>query len=101
MGALGSEVANPFAARDLYARQPGTDPSDEEIATALEDLQCRQSSGFRDAYRDAMAAGIVNFRFENESRIADLAEATERETETLRELAAELGLIDAPPPTSS
>lgn len=95
MGTLGQEVPNPFEAAALYFRQPGTAPSDEEIATALEDLRCRRSSGFRDAYRDAMAAGIANFRFENQARIDDLVEATQRESAALRQLAEELGLVDS------
>lgn len=94
MGPLGGEVQSPVRAVDLYDALLDTEPSDEEIATALADLRCRQSSGFRDAYRDAMAAGIANFRYENEGRIDDLEAATRRETEALRELAGELGLLE-------
>lgn len=92
MGVLGGELENPLGGVALFDRDPGTPPTDDEISTALADLRCRQSSGFRDAYRDTIAANIALFREENQIRLDDLAEATEREVEALRTLAAELGL---------
>jgi len=62
---------------------------------ALRDLRCQRSSGFREAYRNEIAAGIIDFRFEYQSRIDALDDATRRETEALRDLAEELGLVDA------
>jgi hypothetical protein len=92
MGVGGGEFGNPFDAAANYFQQSGGEPSPEEIATALDDLRCRQSSGFRDAYRDTIATNITIFRIENQIRLEDLADATARETQALEQLAAELGL---------
>lgn len=93
MVALGQEaVDNPFASASLYFRPPGTQPDATEIATALDDLRCRTSSGFREAYRNTITENIATFRTENRIRLSDLATATERETDALGALATELGL---------
>jgi hypothetical protein len=74
----------PVGGAVLFDRLTETPPTDDEISTALADLRCRPSSGFDDVYRDTIAANIAVLREENQTRLDDLAEATEGEVEALR-----------------
>lgn len=92
MNDSGFDEPGPFEVQDLFYRESGTSPTDIEIVTAHADRDCRESSGFRDAFLAAIAHGVANWQTENEGAISELVATTERETEALVAMAEEIGV---------
>lgn len=77
---------------EMFVSGPQSVPTDEEIAVAVADLECRVESGFRNALRDKLVANIEAWYDANAAAIAELRETTDRERREFVTLAEDLGI---------